>query len=153
MVSNVFWNFHPDLVGKILTVRIFFNWVVQPPGWSLHWGLCRWSLHSFSWSCYRSCSGGWNRGILRGSGGSGLGLSWYPIDPGFTHLVVMVISGGKDEQPRCEVTSDFSGWNKKWGFWTSLDFTVRSGMSVLESEPHHLGLPWDVTNIGSRIRH
>ena len=34
---------------------------------------------------------------------------WYPIDPGFTHLVVMVISGGKDEQPRCQVTSDFSG--------------------------------------------
>ena len=142
------WDLQPK-TWNTFDLRILLNsrWFNHHQAAVDSWGLCRRSFHSFSWSCYRSCTGemGWS-GVFR--------------TPQIREShVVLVISGAhpQDEPrqpPRCQVTSDFLGWDKKnEAFRLHWIIAVRTDAMSAKNSLSTWVSSWDITNIGSRIRY
>ena len=95
------------------------------------WGLCRRSFHSFSWSCYRSCTGemGWSGVECTVDQGKPCGYcDFWCSSPRWAHSP----AGAKLPQIFWDETQ------QKWGFWTSLDNSCEVSYEC-KKQPHHLG--------------
>ena len=119
---------------KQFDLRILFNsqWFNHHQAAVDCWGLCRRSFHSFSWSCYRACTGemGWSGVFVHRRSGKAMWLWWF---------LVLIPKMSQGSPPGAKLPQIF--WDEtqqKWGFWTSLDNSCEVSYEC-KKQPHHWG--------------